>query len=40
MGDEEVRASLEGQDGSTVGMRILRAGVTCIKIPLLVYTLF
>lgn len=31
MGDEEIRASLEGQDGSTVSMTLLRTGFTCMK---------
>lgn len=39
MGDEEIRASLEGQDGSTFSMKLLRARFTCIN-SLLDYTLF
>lgn len=31
MGDEEIWASLEGQDGSTVSMTLLRTGFTCMK---------
>ena len=34
MGDEEIRASLEGQDGSTVSMTLLRTGLTCTNSPL------